>query len=70
MISFNGTEIKEGDSVTFISGRNERGAYDYEFGKVKSFSESGTLFVEIHRNKRITAIRQEELVNVKSEERK
>lgn len=41
MIYFNGKEIKEGDLVTYISGRNEKGALNYEFGKVKSFRRVG-----------------------------
>tara|TARA_R100000908_G_scaffold61974_1_gene40630 strand:+ start:811 stop:1020 length:210 start_codon:yes stop_codon:yes gene_type:complete len=66
---FNGKKIKEGDLVTYVTGHNMKGSLDYEYGKIKSFSESGVIFIETLKNKRLTAIRQEELVNVKGKER-
>ena len=66
---FNGKKIKEGDLVTYVTGRNMKGSLDYEYGKVKSFSKSGVIFIESLKKKRLTAIRQEELVNVKGKER-
>tara|TARA_R100001163_G_C5054176_1_gene190733 strand:- start:800 stop:1009 length:210 start_codon:yes stop_codon:yes gene_type:complete len=66
---FNGKKIREGDLVTYVAGRNKKGAYDYDYGEVKTFSKSGVIFVKVLKNKRLIAIRQEELVNVKQKER-